>query len=977
MRAKIITINAQSIRFHDKRIMLQNILNDYAPLAVLLCETWLNKNQQLMFSGYSTFREDRDGRGGGVAVVIRRSAECRILQRPAIHSFESVAVQVFHQDGTSTILASVYKAPNKSFESNDWTNWLNNLPAAENLIIGGDLNCRHQAWKCSINTRDGVALLGWAAEMELTIAASKHPSRGTEHLDLFLHGGRAELAAGRLELDTIPFPSDHDAVVAQYRLSASVATVADKLVFDWKNSDLTAFATRLDEIVVEIPISTTNTMSVEEIRGGIHCLNVAFGVAMDEKIIARRNAPRYEPDVTTRTMHLINVLRQWRSEVHYFNKRNADGRHIGVISNLKSQISCLSKIVRDGVKIDRQAAFAAKCKKIRAGPNMFGELKRLSNYKRFTQIPDRILVDGSITTDKVNQANFFGKSFEEVHIEAASRLDDARSANLEAEMGNIYDNFDPAIEFSDEMPAFPDDSPHNAEILVSGAEVSEIIQKLNGKTSRGIDMVPNRLLRATGPGFRRIFTILLNQISNRGLTPEIWKMALVTPALKPGKDPSLPGSYRPISLLCNLAKVWERVMLRRLEEWMAEEEIIPENQFGFSRGMSTTDALAAFSSRVATNINDCQPTAVVSLDLKKAFDSISPMLIIKKLTEKGFSRHWTRCLFSFLKGRRFAVNVNGAFSRVFEAVSGVPQGSVLGPALFKFVVADITQPIERNMAISQFADDMLVMAWGIMRDVKRRLERYLRNLMSYYEENGIACNHEKTQFMIATGTLCRYTRRIRQQIKDVNIRLNGQPLNKSTTLKFLGITFDDKFTFTRHMAKSLLKIRTITGAMNGLLQRKGLLTSHVKAVFYKTAIRPVLTYGFPSWIGISSHQMELMRMAERKFIRWARVDGGRESGTKYINSRRIYVEAGIERIDSWALHSYMRTFGRMSHSQNSILAALFDPDAVTRAQVVNKYTQPEAPYHRNGNMPIFEANGRTYLFNRRIRDGGRIYVTEQ
>ena len=108
----------------------------------------------------------------------------------------------------------------------------------------------------------------------------------------------------------------------------------------------------------------------------------------------------------------------------------------------------------------------------------------------------------------------------------------------------------------------------HSEDFVQSADVMDTVRKLNSKTSRGADTIPNRLLCLAGPRFIRFFAIVINHMINTGYTPRMWKFALVVPIKKLVKSKLDFASYRPIALLSNLGKVWERVLLQKMNSWI-------------------------------------------------------------------------------------------------------------------------------------------------------------------------------------------------------------------------------------------------------------------------------------------------------------------------------------------------------------------------------------------------------------------------
>ena len=772
----------------------------------------------------------------------------------------------------------------------------------------------------------------------------------------------------RSSLESLCFNSDHMAVVMRCKMSSEAVKTHPKMIFDWKNANTELFSDTLDQMISEVQFDPNHNYSTDEIGKRVDIMNTAFNIAMDASVKSHRKNPKYEDNITNDTLKLITELRTLRNDHYYYRRRNIFGAFTIVIQDLSQRIRRLNKIVHDRVIIDRSAAFAEKFSRIRPGPSMFLDLKKISTYKKFEPIPDMMEIDGRKVTSRQIQAKAFRNTFLEIHNQAAARLDPVVYDTISNQMNLLYGHHNPAIQLGN--VEFPDQT----EITTDLVEVNGIIMNLNGKCSSGFDRVPNRLLKKVGPEFRQFIVGLINNCSNTGFTPRQWKFWLVSPIRKPGKDPSLPTSYRPISLLSNISKLWERILLRKLEQIADEHNLIPQNQFGFVRGISTSHALTLLGSRIAAQLNSRKTMLLTPLDLNKAYESVAPAILIRKLTNMGVPFNLCRCIYDFLQERNFAVRLDGTVSDVAVATVGLPQGATLAPLLFKLFVADIPQPTHPSVTTISYADDLIVLATGNPKVANKRTNKYLEKLSEYYRDNGLKCNPDKSKVLMITGFLNRLNMQKRTEAKGIQVTMDGVEIPNCDSLKYLGIVFNKKFTFADHISNSVRKINGIIGAMHGLLGNRKLLSSRVKINFYKAAVRPCLAYGFHAWGSISSHQMETLRRAERRFIRWSRDDRGRQPGSfQYLNSTKIYQEANIKRIDAWMVSGYLKQSLKMANDENGLIRTCFQTEIMAN----EKYPPSERLHQLNEAEPLFNARNELLYFNRRIRDGAVLYTTAQ
>jgi hypothetical protein len=183
--------------------------------------------------------------------------------------------------------------------------------------------------------------------------------------------------------------------------------------------------------------------------------------------------------------------------------------------------------------------------------------------------------------------------------------------------------------------------------------------------------------------------------------PAIWKKANIIPIPKPGKATSQSTSYRPISLLSPCVKVLERLLLPYLPASLPSAP----TQHGYKAFHSTVTALLPIVTNVAIGLNQDKPakrTALVALDISKAFDTVNHDLLLEKITNTTINPNVARWLGAYLHGRTAVCLFQGAVSPALRCHSVVPQGSVLSPHLFNFFVSDFPCPAEVN---ENFADD--------------------------------------------------------------------------------------------------------------------------------------------------------------------------------------------------------------------------------------------------------------------------------
>ena len=143
-----------------------------------------------------------------------------------------------------------------------------------------------------------------------------------------------------------------------------------------------------------------------------------------------------------------------------------------------------------------------------------------------------------------------------------------------------------------------------------------------------------------------VLSLIFNQCINNGYFPQIWKQGKILPIAKK-KGTREVDNFRPISLLSNIGKLFERVLATPLNIFCEDLGIIPTNQFGFKRGNSTEHALLLFQDKVIQNLRNKTCTVCLDIDLEKAFDSLWHQGLIFKLLQLNFPLWITKIIFSF------------------------------------------------------------------------------------------------------------------------------------------------------------------------------------------------------------------------------------------------------------------------------------------------------------------------------------------
>ena len=213
--------------------------------------------------------------------------------------------------------------------------------------------------------------------------------------------------------------------------------------------------------------------------------------------------------------------------------------------------------------------------------------------------------------------------------------------------------------------------------LTTPDKVHEAFRGLKFSKAPGPNGIPNRALKHLPKRAVSLLACVFNAVLRSHHFPQAWKYARVTCILKPGKDPALPSSYRPISLLDTIGKLFEKILLATILYVGNERGLLWDEQFGFRPGHSTSLQLTRLVERTARNFGEKRLTGAVFLDVAKAFDTVWIDGLLYKQTLLNFPSYIVHTISSYLRGRTFEASFQTDTSSRPCMRAGVPQGGLL------------------------------------------------------------------------------------------------------------------------------------------------------------------------------------------------------------------------------------------------------------------------------------------------------------
>ncbi|GBO42316.1 RNA-directed DNA polymerase from mobile element jockey [Araneus ventricosus] len=360
--------------------------------------------------------------------------------------------------------------------------------------------------------------------------------------------------------------------------------------------------------------------------------------------------------------------------------------------------------------------------------------------------------------------------------------------------------------------------------------------KINVRKAPGIDGISNKIIRNLPLITILKFYHLLTHIFKLNHFPTSWKTAVVIPILKPGKDPTAPTNYRPISLLPNFSKITEHFILQRLNEHFYSNNILIPFQFGFKPKLSTTHQLLRATETISAGFENKEHTGAVFLDIQKAFDRVWLNGLIYKLINYNTPPPLIKLITSFLLNRKFTVRVNATLSKLRCIQAGVPQGAKLSP-LYSIFINDIPQ--KHNTTLCIYADDTAILAKNRnTKFITIALNKHIQELECWFHKWKIAINASKTEAVFFSK---------KRDNPKYSVMIQNSAIPWSQEAKYLGVILDKRLTWKTHINFIKQKFRDNARKLYSLIARNSSMTRENKVLIYTAILRPVLTYACPIW----------------------------------------------------------------------------------------------------------------------------------
>ena len=773
---------------------------------ICITETWINDEitdaMLCLNSDFAVYRKDRRGRaGGGVCVFVKRKLKAVSVRLDALFdSVELVAIDYGKRDA-KTRLICVYKPPNLTAESDSLLygaleSLCSNFKGT--LLVVGDFNLPGIIWPLGQFVSNAQFENFWFARFaqlglhQMVI----EPSRGKNFLDIVLTSDKEIFRSCCLGP---PFStSDHFSVI-----SSITCRPAPRTTPDYKKGDYRALS------------EYCSVLDWDLVFSNCHTVTTMWSLFKEVLLtgISRHVPPKRMSHVIKKVSYPVQIrkllsrkIRCWRvakrsGNFHIYNQLAKEYR--AAVNRYND--SCENEVMQSGKLAD-----------------FYKYVK--TRIKARSEIPPILDENGSEIFEDQEKSELFNSYFASVFT-----VDNGNLPNFPKNSVGVLDNIPFTIQ-----------------------DVYHTLRKLPNKLSRTPDCLPAYLLRRIASAIAYPIYLLFQKSIETGELPDDWKIALVCPIFKKGRN-CLVSNYRPVSQTSYVSISFEKIFRKALLGFFSPH--LSRFQHGFRSNRSTVSQMLECLNDWTSSLQQGCDTDAIYLDFATAFDTVSHQKLLFKLETYGVTGKALQWIKAFLSGRTQRVYIGSAVSTSVPVSSSVPQGTVLGPTLFIIFINDIADCV-LNSSIRLFADDAKLYKKIGDRNVDPFvLQADLARIVDWSNRWQLRLSKAKCK------TLCITNRRNHY---DSIYSIDNHHLEAVTSIKDLGYTVSSNLKFSQHCAIISAKALRTSALIFRVFRSKSV---SVLLRAYKVYVRPIVESGSPVWNPHLCKDIDVIEKVQRYFTR--------------------------------------------------------------------------------------------------------------
>ena len=568
---------------------------------------------------------------------------------------------------------------------------------------------------------------------------------------------------------------------------------------------------------------------------------------------------------------------------------------IGICNSIKRRDKMLEKFIKENNVLKKQELYASYKSLRNTIVSLIRASKKNHYQKYFSDNSDNIRKTWKGIKSIINIRNISSS-----HI-SSLKVDKEISSDPNV-MANCFNNFFSSIgsDLQKQIHFHGNDfskylvNPNGYNFFINPSDEIEIISLIDNLCSTkatGPHSVPSDILQLLKCNISAPLTAIINLSISTGIYPDNLKIAKVIPIFKEKGSMLQCSNYRPISLLSNINKIYEKIIYKRLYSFLNHHNCIYDLQFGFREYHSTNHALLSLTENIREALDNNSFACGIFIDLQKAFDTVDHTILLQKLNFygiRGLSNDWFK---SYLTNRKQFVSIDGFQSEIKSMKFGVPQGSVLGPLLFLIYINDLHSAIRYSL-VHHFADDTnLLLKNKSLKQMQKHLNIDLKILQNWLKANKISLNAGKTELILFRHP----NKKINYEFK---ITIDGKRLYPSDYVKYLGIIIDSFLNWHFHTNALATKLCRANGMLCKI--RHYVSVNTIRMVYYGI-FHSIMTYGSQIWGQFLNSNVKRIANLQNKSIRIINFAHFRAPANIYYKANNILTLANIVKLNNFLL----------------------------------------------------------------------------
>ena len=708
------------------------------------------------------------------------------------------------------VVCCVYVPPNSADDYQcDLLSYLEKLPRDSDLVLLGDFNAPDVEWSSfTANLPFSRKLCNFACKLNLIQVVQQPTHHHGNTLDLVFTNNSDRLSNVVVSQQEAPL-SDH------YFISFSITSKlkSKNSRHDAPHQIFLFSAVNYFDVDDYLASAFFDYSSVNSLWSSIkYSIFSACNLFVPKKTI-RPNS--YPPWFNSVIRHKLNVLRSLRRSFRHLPTPHKSHKIDSLEQAVSSEISSAKKLYESTL-----------ITKFSSNPKRLYQHLKSMNKSRFS--PDVLIVNSNPVTDPLAKSEIFNKFFNSTFTHSIFSL--------------------PPVE---SLPT-PAQQLHTVSIEVS--DVFECLSSLDVTKAPGCDNINPRLLKHCATSLVTPITNLLQESIRLCTLPEEWKVHKIRPIHKKG-DPTNVSNYRPISLLCILSKLLESIIYSKVIAFIRPR--LSHKQFGFLRNRSSLLQLLLSYSEVFKSLDTGTPTDGIYLDFSKAFDTVSHNELLVKLWMIGITGPLWFWFKDYLSLRTHFVSIDNVCSSHLPVISGVPQGSILGPLLFIIYINDLPLTIARS-SVFVFADDTKLFKPITGLDCSNELQADISDIKNWCRTWKLSLNSSKCVAL-------RFTNKSPPELSPYSVE--NTKLEFALSHRDLGITISHNLTWSNHFKVICSKAYSALALIRRTFSNHSAVST--KKQLYLSLVRSQFSYCSQIWrphLACDIKRLEQVQRRATKFI---------------------------------------------------------------------------------------------------------------